>query len=145
MIKWCDHEWDCDKSEVRHSQLFLHQRRLSFIPCHKPYYVFKGNNKEFTLSVDQNHTDNSDLQDNQDVVNFVIKKVVISITGKMGDRSFFGPGLTVDMKQLFVVVTQFHGSPVTQIRRKYVLNAKVIEDSKSKITGTNAISDKFCE
>jgi cellulose 1,4-beta-cellobiosidase len=67
---------------------------------------------------------------------------------RMGDKTFFGPGLTVDTKQPFVVVTQFYGSPVTEIRRKYVQFGKVIENSKSKIPGieeTAAISERFCE
>jgi cellulose 1,4-beta-cellobiosidase len=67
---------------------------------------------------------------------------------RQGDKTFYGPGLTVDTKSPFVVVTQFYGSPVTEIRRKYVQNGKVIENSKSNIPGidaTNAISDKFCD
>jgi cellulose 1,4-beta-cellobiosidase len=41
---------------------------------------------------------------------------------RLGDKAFFGPGLTVDTKSPFGVVTQFVGSPVTEIKRKYVQN-----------------------
>jgi cellulose 1,4-beta-cellobiosidase len=67
---------------------------------------------------------------------------------RLGDKTFLGPGLTVDTKKPFTVVTQFWGSPVTEIRRKYVQNGRVIENSKSRIDGidaTNSISDKFCD
>jgi cellulose 1,4-beta-cellobiosidase len=66
----------------------------------------------------------------------------------MGDKTFYGPGLTVDTKSPFVVVTQFVGSPVTEIKRKYVQNGKIIENSKSNIAGidpVNSVTDKFCE
>jgi cellulose 1,4-beta-cellobiosidase len=67
---------------------------------------------------------------------------------RLGDKTFFGPGLTVDTKSPFVVVTQFVGSPVTEIKRKYVQNGKVIENSKTNVPGidaTSSITDKFCE
>jgi cellulose 1,4-beta-cellobiosidase len=39
---------------------------------------------------------------------------------RMGDTSFYGPGLTVDTTKVFTVVTQFIGSPLTEIKRFYV-------------------------
>ncbi|KAJ7185085.1 cellulase CEL7A [Mycena pura] len=65
---------------------------------------------------------------------------------RMGDTSFYGPGLTVDTTQKFTVVTQFVGNPMTSIQRLYVQNGKVIANSNSTIPGVtgNAISDSFC-
>ncbi|KAJ7728494.1 cellulase CEL7A [Mycena metata] len=65
---------------------------------------------------------------------------------RMGDTSFYGPGLTVDTKQKITVVTQFVGSPITAINRFYVQNGKVIPNSQSTVSGVtgNAISDSFC-
>ncbi|KAJ7797724.1 cellobiohydrolaseI [Mycena leptocephala] len=65
---------------------------------------------------------------------------------RMGNTSFFGPGLTVDTNQKFTVVTQFLGSPITSIRRFYVQNGRVIPNSMSTVPGVtgNAISDSFC-
>ncbi|KAJ7594340.1 cellulase CEL7A [Mycena floridula] len=66
---------------------------------------------------------------------------------RMGDTSFYGPGLTVDTTQKITVVTQFIGS-ITSIRRFYVQNGKVIPNSMSTIAGKcatgNEISDSFC-
>jgi len=65
---------------------------------------------------------------------------------RMGDTTFYGPGLTVDTKQKITVVTQFVGSPITQIKRFYVQNGVVIPNSQSTIAGVtgNSISDSFC-
>ncbi|KAJ7841854.1 exoglucanase-like protein 1 precursor [Mycena leptocephala] len=69
---------------------------------------------------------------------------------RMGNTTFYGPGLTVDTKQKMTVVTQFVGSPITSIRRFYVQNGKVIPNSNSNIAGNsprvtgNSISDSFC-
>nr|BAF57418.1 putative glycosyl hydrolase family7 [uncultured symbiotic protist of Mastotermes darwiniensis]BAF57428.1 putative glycosyl hydrolase family7 [uncultured symbiotic protist of Mastotermes darwiniensis] len=66
---------------------------------------------------------------------------------RMGNKTFYGPGLIVDTKSKFTVVTQFVGNPVTEIKRKYVQNGKVIENSYSNIEGMdkfNSVSDKFC-
>ncbi|KAJ7023686.1 cellulase CEL7A [Mycena alexandri] len=65
---------------------------------------------------------------------------------RMGDTSFYGPGLTVDTKQKITVVTQFSGSPINQINRFYVQNGKVIPNSQSTVAGVtgNSISDSFC-
>ncbi|KAJ7021021.1 exoglucanase-like protein 1 precursor [Mycena alexandri] len=65
---------------------------------------------------------------------------------RMGNTSFFGPGLTVNTNQKITVVTQFVGSPITSIKRFYVQNGKVIPNSVSTIPGVtgNALSDSFC-
>ncbi|KAJ6528309.1 glycoside hydrolase [Mycena sp. CBHHK59/15] len=65
---------------------------------------------------------------------------------RMGNTSFYGPGLTVDTSQKITVVTQFVGSPITSIKRFYVQNGKVIPNSMSTVPGAtgNAISDSFC-
>lgn len=70
----------------------------------------------------------------------------------MGDTGFYGPGKTVDTKSKFTVVTQFitdtgtDSGKLVEIRRKYVQNGKVIDNSVSKISGVegNSVSDKFC-
>lgn len=72
---------------------------------------------------------------------------------RMGDTSFYGNGLTVDTSQKFTIVTQFISDDGTtdgdlsEIRRFYVQNGKVIPNSMSTITGidpTNSISTNFC-
>ncbi|KAF2201360.1 glycoside hydrolase [Delitschia confertaspora ATCC 74209] len=73
---------------------------------------------------------------------------------RMGDTGFYGKGLTVDTSKKFTVVTQFitdsgtDTGKLSEIRRIYVQDGKVIQNSVSKIAGvtqTNAISDKFCK
>jgi len=66
---------------------------------------------------------------------------------RMGDTSFYGPGLTVDTTKKFTVVTQFIGSPLTEIKRFYVQNGKVIPNSESKIANVtgNSITTAFCD
>ncbi|KAH8099888.1 glycoside hydrolase [Cristinia sonorae] len=72
---------------------------------------------------------------------------------RMGDQSFFGIGKTVDSSKPFTVVTQFltHDNTTTgtlsEIRRLYVQNGKVIQNSKVNIPGMDAfdsITDEFC-
>jgi cellulose 1,4-beta-cellobiosidase len=68
----------------------------------------------------------------------------------MGDTSFLGPGKTVDTNSKFTVVTQFvaPSGTLTEIRRLYVQNGKVINNSNTKIAGispaVNSITDAFC-
>ena len=70
----------------------------------------------------------------------------------MGDTSFYGPGLTVDTTQPFTIVTQFLTSDNTstgtlsEIRRLYVQNGKVIQNSQSTVAGVtgNSITDAYC-
>ncbi|KAI3317267.1 glycoside hydrolase family 7 protein [Xylariaceae sp. AK1471] len=67
---------------------------------------------------------------------------------RMGDTSFFGKGLTVDTTKKMTVVTQFisSGSTLSEIKRFYVQNGKVIPNSVSKISGVtgNSLTTNFC-
>jgi len=73
---------------------------------------------------------------------------------RMGDQTFLGPGLTVDTTKPFTVVTQFVTNDNTttgtlsEIRRIYVQNGVVIQNSNTNMAGisppVNAISDAFC-
>jgi cellulose 1,4-beta-cellobiosidase len=72
---------------------------------------------------------------------------------RMGDTSFFGMGKTVDTSSKFTVVTQFITADntttgaLTEIRRVYVQNGKVIQNSKVNIPGMEAydsVTDAFC-
>ncbi|TCD68295.1 hypothetical protein EIP91_011154 [Steccherinum ochraceum] len=72
---------------------------------------------------------------------------------RMGDETFYGSGLTVDTTQPFTVVTQFLTSDNTtsgtlsEIRRLYVQNGQVIQNSKTSVAGLDAydsITDDFC-
>ncbi|KAF8592886.1 hypothetical protein BDV93DRAFT_594139 [Ceratobasidium sp. AG-I] len=71
----------------------------------------------------------------------------------MGDRSFYGKGLTVDTNKKMTVVTQFITADGTatgalkEIRRVYVQDGKVIQNSKTNVAGLAAydsITDQFC-
>ncbi|EJD00164.1 uncharacterized protein FOMMEDRAFT_136243 [Fomitiporia mediterranea MF3/22] len=72
---------------------------------------------------------------------------------RMGDKSFLGPGLEVDTRQKMTVVTQFvtadntTSGRLSEIRRLYVQNGRVIQNSKVNIPGMEAydsITDDFC-
>ncbi|THV04731.1 cellobiohydrolase I-II [Dendrothele bispora CBS 962.96] len=72
---------------------------------------------------------------------------------RMGDTSFYGPGMTVDTSSPFTVVTQFvtadnsSTGALSAIRRLYVQNGEVIQQSMSQIDGvtsTNEITADFC-
>jgi cellulose 1,4-beta-cellobiosidase len=65
----------------------------------------------------------------------------------MGDKEFYGPGKLVDTKSKMTVVTQFIGSPLSEIKRYYVQNGKVIANSESKIEGVtgNSITTEYCD
>ena len=72
---------------------------------------------------------------------------------RMGDTSFLGPGLTVDTTKTITVVTQFLTSDNTttgdlsEIRRLYVQNGQVIQNSVSTVAGVSgydSITDDFC-
>lgn len=73
---------------------------------------------------------------------------------RMGDKSFYGAGMTVDTTRKFTVVTQFltdDGSAsgnLKEIRRIYVQDGKVIQNSKVNISGMDAydsITGDFCD
>ncbi|KAI0639576.1 cellobiohydrolaseI [Trametes polyzona] len=72
---------------------------------------------------------------------------------RMGDQTFLGPGKTVNTNQKFTVVTQFltnnnqSSGQLSEIRRLYVQNGKVIANSKTNIPGLgtfDSITDEFC-
>ncbi|KAF9445683.1 carbohydrate-binding module family 1 protein [Macrolepiota fuliginosa MF-IS2] len=72
---------------------------------------------------------------------------------RMGDKSFYGKGLTVDTSRKFTVVTQFVTSTgsssgtLSEIRRLYVQDGKVIANSKVNVPGMSAydsITTDYC-
>jgi cellulose 1,4-beta-cellobiosidase len=72
---------------------------------------------------------------------------------RMGDQTFLGTGKTVDTSKKFTVVTQFitadntSSGALTEIRRVYVQDGKVIQNSKTNISGMDdydSITDEFC-
>jgi cellulose 1,4-beta-cellobiosidase len=73
---------------------------------------------------------------------------------RMGDQSYYGAGLKVNTNSKFTVVTQFLTSnnstsgTLSEIRRLYVQNGKVIQNSKVNIPGMSntldSITDSFC-
>jgi cellulose 1,4-beta-cellobiosidase len=71
---------------------------------------------------------------------------------RMGNTTFFGPGKTVDTNSKMTVVTQFITSDGTatgslsEIKRIYVQNGKVIANSASDVSGVtgNSITSDFC-
>lgn len=73
---------------------------------------------------------------------------------RMGDTSFYGPGKTVNTNSKFTIVTQFltntgtSSGTLSEIRRFYVQNGKVIPNSMTKVSGvtaTNSITPKYCD
>jgi len=73
---------------------------------------------------------------------------------RMGDTSFYGEGKTVDTTQKFTVVTQFKtdtgdaSGTLTEIRRLYVQNGQVIQNSKVNVPGMDAfdsITQDYCD
>ncbi|KAK3991078.1 glycoside hydrolase family 7 protein [Cladorrhinum sp. PSN332] len=72
---------------------------------------------------------------------------------RLGQHSFYSPGLTIDTSRKFTIVTQFitdTGDPtgdLTEIRRLYVQDGKTIENAQVKVFGIdegNSLTDKFC-
>ncbi|KAJ3501651.1 hypothetical protein NLJ89_g9241 [Agrocybe chaxingu] len=72
---------------------------------------------------------------------------------RMGDRSYYGPGLTVNTNSKFTLVTQFltdtgtASGTLKEIRRLYVQNGRVIQHSKVNVPGMAAhdsITTQFC-
>lgn len=72
---------------------------------------------------------------------------------RMGDKTFYGPGKTVDTTKKMTVVTQFITNTGTasgtlqEIRRIYVQNGKVIQNSKVNVPGMTAydsITQAYC-
>ncbi|KIY68497.1 carbohydrate-binding module family 1 protein [Cylindrobasidium torrendii FP15055 ss-10] len=72
---------------------------------------------------------------------------------RQGDKTFFGPGKTVDSTKKLTLVTQFitddgtDTGDLSEIRRFYVQNGKVIPNSYSTysaLTKYNSISESYC-
>ncbi|KZV94040.1 cellobiohydrolase I-I [Exidia glandulosa HHB12029] len=72
---------------------------------------------------------------------------------RMGDKTFYGPGMTVDTNKKITVVTQFltnnnsSSGTLSEIRRIYVQDGKVIANSKTNVAGMAAydsITTDFC-
>jgi len=68
---------------------------------------------------------------------------------RQGARDFYGKGMTVDTTKKMTVVTQFlkgSNDELSEIKRIYVQNGKVIENSESTIEGNpgNSITPEFC-
>lgn len=68
-----------------------------------------------------------------------------------GQKSFYGPSQTIDTTKTFTVVTQFitdNGLPtgnLAEIRRIYVQNGVVIQNTVSTVSNTNSITSSYCE
>ncbi|KAF7156891.1 hypothetical protein CNMCM5623_000736 [Aspergillus felis] len=71
---------------------------------------------------------------------------------RMGNESFYGPGKIVDTKSKMTVVTQFitadgtASGALSEIKRIYVQNGKVIANAVSNVAGVsgNSITSDFC-
>lgn len=68
---------------------------------------------------------------------------------RLGVTDFYGKGKTVDTSKPFTVVTQFlgSGSTLSEIKRYYVQNGKVIENPQPKTAGItgNSITQAWCD
>ncbi|KFY79001.1 hypothetical protein V499_01951 [Pseudogymnoascus sp. VKM F-103] len=67
----------------------------------------------------------------------------------LGNSTFYGPGLIVDTSRPFTVVTQFPATNgiLTEIRRLYVQDGKVIQNAPINIEGPapgDSMTDEFC-
>ncbi|TGJ78738.1 hypothetical protein E0Z10_g10027 [Xylaria hypoxylon] len=67
---------------------------------------------------------------------------------RQGNTAFYGKGLTIDTTKKITVVTQFikTGTALSEIKRFYVQNGKVIPNSQSTIPGVtgNSITPDYC-
>jgi len=68
---------------------------------------------------------------------------------RLGVKDFYGKGKTVDTSKPFTVVTQFigSGSTLSEIKRYYVQNGKVIENPQPTTPGItgNTITQEWCD
>ncbi|PYI05737.1 1,4-beta-D-glucan cellobiohydrolase A precursor cbhA [Aspergillus sclerotiicarbonarius CBS 121057] len=68
---------------------------------------------------------------------------------RMGNTSFYGPSKIIDTSSKMTVVTQFitgSSNSLTEIKRYYVQNGKVVANSQSDISGVtgNSITSDYC-
>ncbi|GES61459.1 cellobiohydrolase celD [Aspergillus terreus] len=67
---------------------------------------------------------------------------------RMGNTSYYGPDKIVDTNSVMTVVTQFvgDGGSLSEIKRLYVQNGKVIANAQSNVDGVtgNSITSDFC-
>jgi cellulose 1,4-beta-cellobiosidase len=72
----------------------------------------------------------------------------------LGDRTFFGEGLTIDTRRKFTVVTQFitadgtAASDLVEMRRLYVQDGVVYENSAARydgLPGSRSLTNEFCD
>jgi cellulose 1,4-beta-cellobiosidase len=73
---------------------------------------------------------------------------------RVGNKTYFGPGLTVDTRLPFQVVTQFvtndgtDSGALVEIRRKYVQGGRVIGNAQANVVGidkTGSVTQLFCD
>ncbi|KAG0143127.1 hypothetical protein CROQUDRAFT_673154 [Cronartium quercuum f. sp. fusiforme G11] len=73
---------------------------------------------------------------------------------RLGARDYYGPGKTLDTKKKMTVITQFITSDglatgeLTEVRRSYVQDGKVIANAKTKVEGLkefDSITKDFCK
>ncbi|KYQ92394.1 glycoside hydrolase family 7 protein [Tieghemostelium lacteum] len=71
---------------------------------------------------------------------------------RMGNKTFYGPGLDIDTNSVITVVTQFLTSDdtptgtLTSINRLYIQKGEIVSQSQSTIEGVegNKVNDQFC-
>lgn len=105
-------------------------------------------------TVGQTRCDGIECGDGSDRYNGVCDKDGCDFNSyRLGDQSFYGPGKTVNTNSKITVVTQFITADntatgaLTEIRRLYVQNGVVIQNSKTNVPGitqTDSISTNFC-
>lgn len=72
---------------------------------------------------------------------------------RMGNKTFYGKGMTVDTSKKFTVITQFitntgtASGTLSDIKRFYIQDGKVIPNSQSTIAGVtgNSVNSAFCD
>jgi cellulose 1,4-beta-cellobiosidase len=72
---------------------------------------------------------------------------------RLGDKSYYGEGKTIDTTKPITVITQFHTSDGTdtgdlsEIRRVWMQDGKVVENAKISVGGKSfdSITDEFCD
>jgi cellulose 1,4-beta-cellobiosidase len=98
----------------------------------------------------QTRCEGTDCGDGDDRYNGICDKDGCDFNSfRMGDQDFLGVGKKVDTSKKVTVVTQFVADGgLTEIRRLYIQNGQVIENSKSTFDGLtqyNSITDDYCK